>query len=72
MIIFAPNRMFLDYISGVLPELGVGGIQQSTFTDWTLRVLEENVKFDASLNDLKRWFGMSRPDIEEAEGRIKR
>ena len=26
MIIFAPNRMFLDYISGVLPELGVGDI----------------------------------------------
>ncbi len=71
MIIFAPNRMFLDYISGVLPELGVGGIQQSTFTDWTLRVLEEKVKFDASLNGLQRWFGMSRPDIEEAEGRIK-
>ncbi|MGB8000765.1 MAG: 3'-5' exonuclease [Anaerobacillus sp.] len=71
MIIFAPNRMFLDYISGVLPELGVGGIQQSTFTDWTLSVLEEIVKFDASSNHLQRWFGKSRPDIEEAEGRIK-
>ncbi|WP_347552522.1 3'-5' exonuclease [Pseudalkalibacillus hwajinpoensis] len=71
MIIFAPNRMFLDYISGVLPELGVGGIQQSTFSDWTLRLLEEKVQFDESQHDLEKWFGNKRPAVEEAEGRIK-
>lgn len=36
MVIFAPNRMFLDYISGVLPELGVGDIQQTTFIEWAM------------------------------------
>lgn len=36
MIIFAPNAMFLDYISHVLPELGVGEITQRTFVDWAI------------------------------------
>jgi DNA helicase II / ATP-dependent DNA helicase PcrA len=44
MIIFAPNRMFLDYISGVLPELGVGDIAQTTFSDWALERLGKGVK----------------------------
>lgn len=49
MIIFAPNRMFLDYISGVLPELGVGHIKQTTLSDWALERLHEDLKLaDAS------------------------
>lgn len=44
MIIFAPNRMFLDYISGVLPELGVGHIKQTTFPEWALDRLNEPLK----------------------------
>jgi DNA helicase-2/ATP-dependent DNA helicase PcrA len=44
MIIFAPNRMFLDYISGVLPELGVGHIKQTTFPEWTLDRLNEELQ----------------------------
>lgn len=40
MIIFAPNAMFLDYISQVLPELGVGHIQQTTFNNWALQQLD--------------------------------
>ncbi|MGN7309216.1 HelD family protein, partial [Bacillus subtilis] len=39
MVIFAPNHMFLDYISDVLPELGVGDIQQRTFPDWAMNLL---------------------------------
>ncbi|WP_283153098.1 HelD family protein [Guptibacillus hwajinpoensis] len=71
MIIFAPNRMFLDYISGVLPELGVGGIQQSTFTDWTIKTIEEKITIDSSGHDLKKWFGKSQFDFSIAEGRVK-
>ncbi|GAA0357924.1 HelD family protein [Bacillus horti] len=44
MMIFAPSTMFLDYISDVLPELGVGDIQQSTFPTWVLERLEDEVK----------------------------
>ncbi|MEI7025863.1 HelD family protein [Paenibacillus sp. y28] len=43
MMILAPSRMFLDYISGVLPELGVGDIRQTTFSDWALELIGEPV-----------------------------
>lgn len=74
MIIFAPNRMFLDYISGVLPELGVGSIQQSTFTDWALELLEHEVKLADPALTLATWFAESgkRPPIDDsAPGRFK-
>lgn len=44
MIIFAPNALFLDYISGVLPELGAGDIQQTTFADWVIDLLDREVR----------------------------
>ncbi|WP_372812813.1 ATP-binding domain-containing protein [Paenibacillus sp.] len=74
MIIFAPNRMFLDYISGVLPELGVGHIQQTTFTDWALELLEDEVSLADSGERLNRWFqvGADRPAADDtAPGRFK-
>lgn len=73
MIIFAPNSMFLDYISGVLPELGVGNIQQSTFTDWALNVLDQEVKLADQALTLQTWFlGSKRPPVDDnAPGRFK-
>ncbi len=59
MIIFAPNAMFLDYISQVLPELGVGHIQQTTFTDWALSILGDELKLvDPSIR-LKQRFELA-------------
>lgn len=56
MVIFAPNLMFIDYISDVLPELGVGDIQQCTFTDWAAKVIGlMTVPADGSAG-LMRWF----------------
>ncbi|WP_377892344.1 HelD family protein [Alkalihalobacillus sp. R86527] len=73
MIIFAPNRMFLDYISGVLPELGVGGIQQSTFADWVIQKLDDKVSIDDSNMQINKWFAdeEERPSFEKSEGRLK-
>jgi DNA helicase-2/ATP-dependent DNA helicase PcrA len=74
MIIFAPNSMFLDYISSVLPELGVGGIQQTTFTDWALELLDHEVKLTDPADRLAEWFaiGEDRPQLtDEAPGRWK-
>jgi len=67
MIIFAPNNMFLNYISNVLPELGVGGIQQTTFTDWALDILDYEVKVKDSSENLEKWFatGVNRPEVNE-------
>ncbi|ULO08749.1 UvrD-helicase domain-containing protein [Paenibacillus sp. 19GGS1-52] len=74
MIIFAPNRMFLDYISDVLPELGVGNIMQSTFPDWAAQTLGLELPEQNATETLNRWFeakgGM--PEItEETPGRFK-
>lgn len=74
MIIFAPNSMFLDYISGVLPELGVGGIQQTTYTDWVLDALEREVELADPAERLAHWFqiGPHRPVADDtAPGRFK-
>src|SRR5262249_47731778 len=72
--IFAPNSMFLDYISGVLPELGVGNIQQTTFTDWVLDMLDQEVKLADPALTLETWFaiGSKRPVVDDnAPGRFK-
>ncbi|MEL7649136.1 MAG: RNA polymerase recycling motor HelD [Sedimentibacter sp.] len=38
-MIIAPNRLFLNYISDVLPELGADKVKQTTFTDYAFELL---------------------------------
>ncbi|ARI78186.1 RNA polymerase recycling motor HelD [Halobacillus mangrovi] len=38
MLILAPNRLFIQYISEVLPELGVQRSKQTTFTEFVVKV----------------------------------
>ncbi len=74
MIIFAPNTMFLDYISGVLPELGVGNVRQTTFTEWALDLLGGNVRLAEARTEGNQWFSLegTRPVInDETPGRFK-
>lgn len=74
MIIFAPSRMFLDYISNVLPELGVGGIQQTTFNEWALDLLDHEIRLIDPSEKFIRWFalGPDRPELtEESAERFK-
>ncbi|MCD9022474.1 HelD family protein [Cohnella silvisoli] len=74
MIIFAPNTMFLDYISGVLPELGVGNVKQTTFAEWALDILDGNVRLADGTTEGNRWFSLegTRPAInDETPGRFK-
>lgn len=49
-LIIAPNKLFLNYISNVLPELGVEDIQQATFTDLALGSIPEKLPFVQSSN----------------------
>lgn len=43
VLILAPNPLFLDYISSVLPELGVEQVEQTTFIGFTLALLQKRV-----------------------------
>lgn len=73
IIIFAPNRMFLDYISDVLPELGVDGVVQTTFADWAQAELEEDVHLTDPGARLERLFapGDDPGEGADAPGRFK-
>ncbi|MEH6944936.1 HelD family protein [Bacillus sp. JJ722] len=71
MIVFAPNSLFLDYISGVLPELGVGNIKQTTFQDWALRTLDDTVKLKHTEEKLKEAFSINRDEKKIMLGKLK-
>ncbi|SJZ84000.1 HelD family protein [Selenihalanaerobacter shriftii] len=40
-MILTPNKLFIDYISDVLPELGVENVRQATFIDFMDEIIEE-------------------------------
>ncbi|MBS4215180.1 RNA polymerase recycling motor HelD [Neobacillus rhizophilus] len=44
LMILAPNRLFIDYISAVLPELGVNKINQTTYIDFMRNCLGQKIK----------------------------
>ncbi|MEW9180842.1 3'-5' exonuclease [Bacillus mycoides] len=71
MIVFAPNSLFLDYISSVLPELGVGNISQTTFPDWALRRLDGLVKLKQTEEKLKEAFSINRDEKKVMLGKLK-
>ncbi|AIK39003.1 phoH-like family protein [Bacillus pseudomycoides] len=71
MIVFAPNSLFLDYISSVLPELGVGNIRQTTFQDWALNTLDDAVKLKDTDEKLKEAFSINRDDEKVMLGKLK-
>ncbi|MDR7077376.1 DNA helicase-2/ATP-dependent DNA helicase PcrA [Neobacillus niacini] len=44
LMILAPNRLFIDYISAVLPDLGVNKIKQTTYVDFMRASLGRKMK----------------------------
>lgn len=40
VLILGPNKIFMEYISNVLPELGETGVKQSTFTEFAQYILD--------------------------------
>lgn len=61
-MVVAPNRLFLNYISEILPDLGVEDVFQTTFEDWALGVIKKRLKLTQrvdQLNFLMRNYGES-------------
>ncbi|OEH87044.1 hypothetical protein BHU72_01025 [Desulfuribacillus stibiiarsenatis] len=52
LMIMAPNRLFINYISEVLPELGVERVKQTTFIDFMVEVLGNKYKMIDPTNTL--------------------
>jgi DNA helicase-2/ATP-dependent DNA helicase PcrA len=53
-MILAPNRLFIDYISAVLPELGVNKINQTTFIDFMRNCLGQKIKLFSANSKLMK------------------
>lgn len=51
ILVIAPNKLFLDYISDVLPDLGVNNVKQRTFEEMAFEIL--NIKGKALTKDKK-------------------
>ncbi len=64
-MIIAPNRLFLDYISDVLPELDVEEARQTTFTNFCLDLLELKNKFIVKRQDENLSYIIEEKGLEE-------
>ena len=60
-LIIAPNQMFIDYVSDVLPNLGVSKVDTETYLFWAKSVLEWDEKYTISREkpdlDIKEYKG---------------
>ena len=63
-MIVAPNRLFLNYISEVLPELGVELVKQTTFEDLALELIGAKLKIRDTDHKLVSFV---QPNLSEAE-----
>lgn len=63
MAIFSPNRIFADYISGVLPELGEYNVGQTTFAGYARKSLPE-ARYVEDVNDQIEYLLSSRGRME--------
>lgn len=68
-MIIAPNKLFLNYISEVLPELGVDRVKQTTFKDFAMDLLRKRFKIQDENEKIVRFSDSSRTakEIEEDE-----
>ncbi len=62
LMILAPNRLFIDYISEVLPELGVESILQTTFLDYVSKCIGKRMKLKHPEEKLIKFINGSEED----------
>ena len=53
ILVLAPNKLFLDYISDILPNLGVGEVNQTTFQALALKYLRTKAKIKSKDEKLR-------------------
>lgn len=77
-MIIAPNRLFLNYISEVLPELGVERALQTTFEEFALKliglklkVVDGYEKINTFVNESKECHHIERNRLMMSESRLK-
>ena len=64
-MIIAPNKFFLDYISTILPDLGVNDVEQLTFEEFAQKVINSGIKIENSNDKLSNIVNEGRTKDEE-------
>ncbi|SCY28171.1 RNA polymerase recycling motor HelD [Alkaliphilus peptidifermentans] len=55
-MVMAPNKLFLDYIADILPDLGVENVIQTTFEDWALDLIDRKINIQDKTDKLNQIF----------------
>ncbi len=71
-MIIAPNLLFLNYISEVLPELGVERVKQTTFADFAMELIGEKLKLTDPYHKLIALVRNDTPEERAANERTMR
>ncbi|OIK13661.1 RNA polymerase recycling motor HelD [Bacillus sp. MUM 13] len=53
ILLFSPNALFNSYVSNVLPELGEENMQQTTFEQYLLQFLQEDLKMESLFSQME-------------------
>ena len=70
IMILAPNRYFLSYISEVLPDLGVENVFQTTFADFALAFTDEEENLRVRYASEKLAYMIHHPQHAQAVARV--
>lgn len=68
-MIIAPSRFFLNYISEVLPELGVENVKQTTFEDLAREWIGADLKIPDTFEKIRRMIGDGEEELKAEERR---
>jgi DNA helicase-2/ATP-dependent DNA helicase PcrA len=66
-MIIAPNRLFLNYISGVLPELGADNVKQTTYADYAFELIGNKFKLTDSEEKLVSIINTNHQDSQNSD-----
>ncbi len=64
VLIFAPNKVFSEYISNVLPELGEENTKETTFSDFLETYITEYKDIESFTSFIERYYKYNEPFID--------
>lgn len=71
-MIIAPNRLFLNYISEVLPELGVERVKQTTFEDFSMELIGKKFRLTDANDKLNMFVNYNSTDEQILQNNLIR
>lgn len=69
-MIVAPNKLFLNYISDILPELGVERAKQSTFEDFANMIIGKKLKINDANEKLNIFVNLSKTNEQKKQNEL--